>query len=413
MKKIKAIIGVLLSISLLAASLSTVNAVSDDPMISASNSLLSGNFGASGTAEYSHNERFSAGYDIADVIDVSVHNGDIDWNAVKADGISNVLIRAGYRGNTYGGLNPDDRFVSNINSAIAVGLNVGVYFYTQAVSVAEAVEEADYTLSLINGYNLRLPVVYDCEFASGSNGPTGRFYEANLSKSTITEMCLAFCNRVKAAGYDGMVYANANMLKNNMYADQISASYPIWLAHYTEKTDYPGEYLMWQFTSKGSVNGITGNVDRSFIYVKQGSVVPEPLKLTVAQLDLVIGTNERINSFIDYALLSSAGGTISDVTWQSSAPEFLTVEAGGVVTAVAEGSATISAVITVTNPTSDRGTTESVYTDSLTISAIPKPPEPVIPQFESGGWSSVLTGLINLFVQFVSALLGLIKGFSQ
>ncbi len=227
-------------------------------------------------AEVTHDSRF-ADYTIQHGIDVSVYQGSINWTKVKNDGIDFAFIRIGYRGyGSSGTLCRDTKASENIAGALAAGLDVGVYFYSQATSTTEAKEEANFAISLLKEYgysskDLALPVVIDFEYASAGDGLTGRlynYYKANTStwKSNATSIVMKFCSVVEASGYTGMVYAGKSML-NSMNAEKIYASYPIWLAHYTTKTDYTGYYDYWQYSSKGSVKGISGNVDMDYRYM--------------------------------------------------------------------------------------------------------------------------------------------------
>lgn len=217
--------------------------------------------------DYSHDSRFN-GYTIKKGIDVSVYQGDINWKKVKADGIDFAFVRVGYRGyGSEGTLRTDARYESNIKGALDAGIQVGVYFFSQAITKAEAREEANYILQRISKYNISLPVVIDYEYASNSQGLTGRLYNARLSVSDATDICRAFCAAVEAAGYEGMVYANKSMLQNNLNASKIAKDYKIWLANYTNKTNYAGEYDFWQCSSTERVDGINGNVDFDFWYV--------------------------------------------------------------------------------------------------------------------------------------------------
>ncbi len=218
---------------------------------------------------YSHNARF-AGYSVVNGIDVSSYQKIIDWEKVKADGIDFAFIRVGFRGyGDSGSLNTDGMYAKNLAGAAAAGVKVGVYFYSQAITVAEGIEEANYVLKLIQGYSFTLPVVIDYEYAGTG---LGRLYNAKLSKRAATDICAAFCDTVEAAGYDAMIYANANMFNKQLYASELSAKYQIWLAHYTTKTDYTGDYQYWQYSSSGTVSGITsGKVDCDFFYTLDSS----------------------------------------------------------------------------------------------------------------------------------------------
>lgn len=211
-----------------------------------------------------HNSRF-AGYDIIEGIDVSKWNKDIDWTSVKNAGIDFAFVRTSYRGYEKGGLAADSYAPANMRNAAAAGVKVGAYIFSQAITVKEAQEEADYLIKSVEGYTINMPLVFDFEYYSG-----GRLEKAKLTKRERTDICLAFCERIKAAGYTPLVYANKTMLNKDLYASEISSKYPIWLAHYTTSTDYAGDYSFWQYTSSGKVSGITGNVDMNFWYTKPG-----------------------------------------------------------------------------------------------------------------------------------------------
>ena len=245
----------------------------EDPQLGRANGYLSEGFVDSGvytarSSGYVHNSRFD-GYEIRDVIDVSSYQTSLNWKKVKDSGINYAIIRAGFRGyGETGSLNRDTHFKENMTEAIQYGLKVGVYFFSQAISEAEAIEEANYVLNLIKDYKVTLPVVIDFEYASDSNGLIGRLYKANLSKSQQTAICKAFCKTIAAKGYTPMIYANKQMLENDLNAAELAKSYKIWLANYTNCTSYGGEYEFWQYTSSGSVSGIYGNVDKSFWYIE-------------------------------------------------------------------------------------------------------------------------------------------------
>lgn len=196
------------------------------------------------------------------VIDVSTYNGNINWNAVKASGINDVIIRVGYRGWGTGRIVKDNRFDQNVQGARAAGLNVGAYFVTQAINTAEAVEEASFIVQEANMNGLNLPLVIDVEWAgSGSEQGRGNY----LSAGERTAVINAFCETVWSAGRVPMVYANRNWFNNYINSPAIVPYAEIWVAQYADidETTYGGRYNMWQFRSDGSVNGISGNVDMS------------------------------------------------------------------------------------------------------------------------------------------------------
>lgn len=193
-------------------------------------------------------------------VDVSEWQYDIDWEKVKNDGVDFAFIRVGYRGIMIGSLAEDKYYEKNLKEALAQGIQVGVYIYSQAITVDEAVEEADYVLSRIQDYNISLPVVLDYEYGY-INGKPGRLKAANLSKSQATEICNAFLDRVESQGYYGIVYANRNFFYTQLNRDKLGS---VWLAHYALETDYQGDYAFWQCTSSGRVDGIRGYTDLDF-----------------------------------------------------------------------------------------------------------------------------------------------------
>ena len=193
-------------------------------------------------------------------IDVSKWNGEIDWDKVKNAGVEFAIIRVGYRGSVTGSLVEDPLFAANIRGATASNVPVGVYFFTQAVNEVEAVEEASAVLQLIREYNLEYPVFIDTEGAGGNGRADG------LDVETRTLVCEAFCRTIVNAGYEAGVYANRHWYNNNLQVNQLE-KYCIWLAEYRSTPLYQGYYQMWQYTSKGSIDGIVGNVDMSISYL--------------------------------------------------------------------------------------------------------------------------------------------------
>lgn len=191
-------------------------------------------------------------------IDVSKYQGNIDWGAVAASGINFAIIRVGYRGSVSGALVQDPNFKKNISGATKAGIKVGLYFFTQAVNEAEAVEEASMAMSLASGYKVTYPIFIDTESASSgrANG---------LSKSARTAVVKAFCQTVRNGGYKAGVYASKSWYANQLNASALNG-YCIWVAQYNSSCTYSGKYDMWQYSSKGSVSGIKGNVDMNISY---------------------------------------------------------------------------------------------------------------------------------------------------
>ena len=194
-------------------------------------------------------------------IDVSKWNGDIDWDKVRSAGVEFAIIRAGYRGSVTGSLVEDPRFEANMKGAAASGMPVGVYFFTQAVNEVEAVEEASAVLRLVREYKLEYPIFIDTEGAGGGRAD-------GLDVETRTLVCEAFCRTIENAGYRSGVYGSRNWYNTKLYTDRLE-DYCIWLAEYRSAPVYQGYYQMWQYTSKGKIDGIKGNVDMDISYIGQ------------------------------------------------------------------------------------------------------------------------------------------------
>ena len=189
-------------------------------------------------------------------IDVSKFQGDIDWQAVKEQGISYAFIRVGNRGyGEEGTLNTDGRYLQNIEGAKAAGIDVGVYFYSQAVSEEEALEEAEFVIKLLEGIELEYPVVYDAEYVTEAKARTDGVGAEQFTKNT-----LAFCGRIEEAGYKPAIYAT---MKWEAYALQLHLvdAYEMWYADYGKYPQTPYAFTYWQYTNEGKLEGIEGPVD--------------------------------------------------------------------------------------------------------------------------------------------------------
>lgn len=195
-------------------------------------------------------------------IDVSKYNKDIDWERVRASGIEFAIIRAGYRGSSSGVLVEDPYFRQNIAGAKAAGMRIGVYFFTQAINTQEAAEEAEAVASLVNASDLELPVFLDVESSGNSSG--GR--ADPLDPATRTGIVKAFCETAESLGYRAGVYANKTWMNKKLDMSML-APYTKWLAQYrAEGPTYDGDYSIWQYTSSGRVDGITGCVDLDILF---------------------------------------------------------------------------------------------------------------------------------------------------
>lgn len=188
-------------------------------------------------------------------IDVSKYQGDIDWKKVSADGVEYAFIRAGVRGSTEGKIMEDEKFTDNIEGALENDIEAGVYFFTQAVTQEEAIEEAEFVLKMIKDYDVTYPIVLDVEEVTSTNART-----AELTKEDYTRNCIAFCETIQDAGYTPMIYGNLKTFLMMLDMTRLE-DYQKWFAYYSTPVYFPYEFDIWQYSSKGTVNGIKGDVD--------------------------------------------------------------------------------------------------------------------------------------------------------
>ena len=193
-------------------------------------------------------------------VDVSSHQKEIDWEKVKASGVEFAMIRCGFRGYGSGKLAVDTCFDQNLEGALNAGLDVGIYFYSQAITPEEAEEEAEMTIRLIGDAPLTYPVVYDWETVSEDQARTD-----GISVDTLTDCSVAFCRKIEAAGFTPMVYQNKRTALLKLDLPRLT-DYDFWLAEYGSETTYYYDYRMWQYCSDGRVPGITGDVDLNICF---------------------------------------------------------------------------------------------------------------------------------------------------
>ena len=191
-------------------------------------------------------------------IDVSSWQKVIDWEQVKASGVEFAMIRLGYRGYEQGVLCMDKYAIANLDGAIAAGLDVGVYFFSQALTPEEAEEEAYYVVENLKPYqeHITMPVVYDWEHVSDADARSNDMRDPDI----LTDCTLAFLQTVEAAGYRPMVYFNRTQSWKYLNLEELK-DYEFWLAAYTQRMDFPYKIKMWQYTNKGRVPGIEGDCD--------------------------------------------------------------------------------------------------------------------------------------------------------
>lgn len=196
-------------------------------------------------------------------IDVSKFQGDIDWQKVADSGVEYAMIRVGLRGYETGKIVSDENYEANIQGALDAGIEVGVYFFTQAVTPAEAREEAEYVLNLIEGYNITYPVAIDVEDLYNDRA---RSY--NQSKESRTECAIAFMDAVRTAGYNPAIYGNLHTFTRLVNVEKLG-DYDKWFALYDTSIYFPYEISVWQYSDKGRIDGIEGDVDLNITFPKE------------------------------------------------------------------------------------------------------------------------------------------------
>lgn len=192
-------------------------------------------------------------------VDVSMHQGVIDWQAVADAGVDFAIIRVGNRGTSDGGLSLDEYYLDNMRGALDAGLKVGVYFFSQAISVEEAREEARFVLSWLRGFDLALPVFYDWENVAWEARTDG------MDSITLTACAEAFCSTIAGAGYRAGLYFNQTFGYQQFDLPELQ-EYTFWLASYSDVPDFKYHFDLWQYTASGSVPGIGTVVDLNLCF---------------------------------------------------------------------------------------------------------------------------------------------------
>lgn len=192
-------------------------------------------------------------------IDVSYHQGNIDWQAVADSGVEFAIIRLGYRGYDDGALHIDPNAAVNLTEARAAGLKLGAYFFSQAVTEEEAREEAALALQVLDGMELELPIAYDWEYVD----PDKR--TGDMTPKMLTACVRAFCGEIEAAGYESMIYFNQDLSRKLLEEEELE-QYPFWLAMYDEELRFSYPVTFWQYSDEGTVPGITEKVDLNWYF---------------------------------------------------------------------------------------------------------------------------------------------------
>lgn len=196
-------------------------------------------------------------------VDISKQTGKVNFAGLKAAGVDYVMIRLGGRGYSTGQITLDENFKENIEGAIAAGLDIGVYFYSQAINQDEAIQEANFVVQNLDPYkgNVKYPVAFDMEFVSNDEARID-----GLSREDRTSVAVSFLEGVKAAGYVPMFYGDKEWLIKEIDLAKLQ-DYDVWLAQEEDIPDYPYQYAMWQYSTKGVVNGITGDANLNICFI--------------------------------------------------------------------------------------------------------------------------------------------------
>lgn len=225
-------------------------------------------------------------------IDVSKHNGTIDWNKVKASGIKFAIIRGGF-GNT----TVDPQFKANIEGAIAAGVDVGVYWFSYAINTTKAKEEANKCLEVLKPYKdkIKYPVFFDFEYDSVNYA---KKQGVSVTKTMASNMAKAFLQQVKSSGYKVGIYTNLDF-SNNYFSSEVLSTYDTWIAQYNSKCTYSGKYVMWQYSESGKVDGISGNVDLNYCYKEYNASTTVKSDANVKNLQTALNTSYKCGLVVD------------------------------------------------------------------------------------------------------------------
>ncbi|MCR5302160.1 MAG: glycoside hydrolase family 25 protein [Lachnospiraceae bacterium] len=203
--------------------------------------------------------------------DLSYHNTRVDFDELKAAGCEFVMLRCGYRGYSEGGLVKDEKFDEFATEAQRAGINIGVYFFTQAVTPEEAVDEAEFTLDLIKDYDISYPVAFDTEYIDDEKARTNT---EEITDELRTEICTAFCERIREEGYYPMIYASENWLRRSLNVEALK-QYEFWAPQYLDENDFLYDFTIWQYTDSGNIPGVEGDVDLDISMVDYAAFVPQ------------------------------------------------------------------------------------------------------------------------------------------
>ena len=203
-------------------------------------------------------------------VDLSYHQENVNWDELAQSGIEFVILRCGYRGYSEGGLVKDEKFDEYAKACNDRDIPLGVYFFTQAVNVEEAEREAEFTLDLIKDYKISYPVVIDTEYVSDKEARTNL---EEIDEDLRSQMCIAFCEKIKEAGYYPMIYASENWIRRELDFEALQ-DYDFWAPQYLEENDFMYDFTIWQYTERGFIKGVDEQVDLDISMVDYAAFVP-------------------------------------------------------------------------------------------------------------------------------------------
>ena len=209
-------------------------------------------------------------YDSMFGVDVSAHNKDVDWKAMKESGVQFAMIRLGYRGYTEGRLAEDEYFRKNIKGASEQGIKVGIYFFSQAVDPQEAAEEAAYVIDTVRGYTIEMPIVYDMELYPAETNARAN----GLTREERTYNAVVFLENIKNAGYTPMMYAGTGTYDELFDPGELT-QYPLWIAEYDRVCSYPYQFAIWQYSDTGNAKEIPPGVDLNIAFIPKDPALQE------------------------------------------------------------------------------------------------------------------------------------------
>lgn len=224
-------------------------------------------------------------------VDLSYHQENVNWDELADSGIDFVILRCGYRGYSEGGLIKDEKFDEYARACNAKGIPLGVYFFTQAISEEEAVKEAEFVIDTIKDYDISYPVAFDTEYVSDAEARTNL---SEIDDDLRTRMCVAFCERIKEAGYYPMIYASENWIRRELDYEALQ-EYDFWAPQYLDENDFMYDFTIWQYTERGFIKGVDEQVDLDISMVDYTSFVPALREAVTKEANKPVVSNNAIN----------------------------------------------------------------------------------------------------------------------